>query len=204
MADRPYVFRNGVPMQAPEGYALTPAHQAFVRKMSDAETFAAAVEALEQAPLDAWASADLLTGAPWARRYLTSMALLWARGKEGRRLSQRGVRALLTALSGRRPRVGRKGAAPLTPDELVEATECLVRWRSVVHAAWDGPREAMFDVLRLEAVKRFDLSEAHRRQLRALLYRKSTRRHHVALALASWEFGRSVRAAAEVADVVYG
>ncbi len=197
------VFRAGVPIAVPDDYASDPTHQILVSKLEQTNQYADAVALLEQHP-ESYLAADVLSGAPWARRYLNSTALL---SRSGDRMAQRGLRALLSVLNGAKKRVGRRREPPLTPEQIGKVTEALARWRAVTDAIWHHERAALGGAIIASAVLRMPLSLAHRRAIRSMVRRPRLRRHDVVLALTSWETGvpiRRLRSTPQPADLIYG
>lgn len=198
-----FILRNGIVLPVPPNYAQSPDHQALVARLST-HSYADAVTALDSAPLSSWLAADLLTGTPWARRFLNTTALLWG---QDRKLAARGVRALMRVLSGRELRVGRHRSPPLSPEDQARATAAVTAWRGLVDAAWSTDRHGMSQELARSANARFKLSRAHAKALVALTRRRRLRRADVVVALASWETRISTRRLGPpraVAALIYG
>jgi len=199
-----FVFRNGVVLPVPPGYAEDPDHQALVAKLSTTNSYAEAVAVLGGAPLSSWLAADLLTGAPWARRFLNTTARLWS---QDRKLAESGIRAMMRVLSGQESKAGRHRTLPLTPAEQTLATSAVAAWRVLVDAAWSTDRPGLAQALARHANARFKLSKAHGKALVALTRRRRLRRADVVVALASWETGipaRRLGPPQAVADLIYG
>jgi hypothetical protein len=207
MATAPiYIVRKGVLLAVPVDYHEAEAHRALVTRLSSTNSYRAAVTALESAPPGHWLAADILTGAPWARRYLNTTAKLWL---EDKKLAGRGVRALMRALSGSDVKAGRRREAPLSPEDTYLATSALACWRVLLDEYWTGAagdRVWLAGKVTRSAEARFRVSAAHRRALRALLRRRRLRKADLVLTLASWETGipqRRLRSIQPVAELVY-
>jgi hypothetical protein len=178
-----FVFRSGIPVAVPADYADDPQHRALVERLSQTNQYADAVAILEQHP-DSFLAADVLTGAPWAQRFLNTTARLY---QIDRRTARHGVRALLLVLNGTKPRTGRHRKPPLSPETIGHAVEVVTRWRDVVDACWEQERSTLLATLTREATQYFQFSRAHRRALALLLRRRTLRKGELVLTLASWE-----------------
>lgn len=197
------VFRSGIPIAVPDDYASAPAHRDLVERLNGLNRFADAVAVLEQHP-DGYLSADVLTGAPWAQRYLNTMARLWSHGASDRGLGERGARALMGVLAGVRPKVGRRRLDPLSPSQTALGAAAIAKWRVHVDASW--PDILLFGTVD-DLARHATLSKVHVRALRRLLRRRGLRKVDIVLTLASWETNlpiRRLRLTRHVADMVYG
>lgn len=194
------IFRAGLAVPVPPGYAGTAAHRALVAALNT-DSFLTAIQTLETAPLASWLAADVLTGAPWARRYLTTLALV-----THKKLTDRAVRALLRVLSGREVKRGRHRVGPLLPDQAARASAAVATWRAIIADLWTSDRSTLTAAL-LRAAQGRGIAAAHHRALLALLRRKALRKSDVVLTLAAWEVGlpvRRVRGTRILATFVYG
>ena len=200
-----FIFRTGLLVAVPTDYAAQPDHVLLVKALTAAARYVEAVAVVEQHSTG-WRDADILAGVPWFRRFLTTTARLWAGSPRDRALAARGWRALMHALNGTRPRVGRHREPPLSAKELERAADALTRWRVAVDQAWGRDRASMAVSLLALAAGHFRVSAAHRRATRALLRRRGLRKRDVVQAFASWETGlplRRLRSATSVTDLVY-
>jgi hypothetical protein len=196
-----FVFRSGVAVAVPADYARDPQHRLLVDRLTHSRRYTEAVALLESHP-DSWLAADVLTGAPWAQRYLTTTAYL---SQHDPAQARRGARALFRVLNGAKPRTGRPHAPPLPPD--ARTTAVLGRWRADLDGVWPSASAATLAqaVARLAAAH-FPFSAAHRRALVALVRRTRLRKQDLVLTLTSWETGvpvRRLRAGPTVSDLVY-
>lgn len=196
------IFRSGLPVVVPADYARSPEHSALVRVLSETSRYQEAVRVLETNALS-WLAADVLTGQPWAQRYLNTTARLsLSSHRVDRRVAAGGVRALMRVLAGVPGHVGRRRAAALTVEELARGSAAVARWRATLDTLWGHAPEAI-----VRAVAVDGLSRVHQRALLALLRRPRIKKVDVALNLASWETGlplRRIRQTGRVADLVYG
>jgi hypothetical protein len=202
-----FILRDGVPVAVPAQYAQQPAHRRLVDRLTRLLTYEQVVAFLERRSAQGtdWLAADILTGAPWVRRYLLTTGLR-ARQPAGARLAQRGMRALVRTLAGG-PRRGRRPTGPIAPAALAGAHACVHVWQEAVRAVWAADPATRVARLSLIAAARGIRSAAHHRALRVLLRRPRVRPIDVAVALASWETGVPVRRlrarAAPIVDLVY-
>lgn len=193
------IFRKGMAVAVPPDYAETPEHRALVAALST-DSFVSAMQTLEQAPLTSWLAADIVTGAPWARRYFNTLALV-----TDKKRIDRAVKALLRVLSGRETKRGRHRVGPLLPEDAAKASAAVAAWRAVVAAIWTPDRAGLGPALLTEAARRN--VAVPRRALAALIHRPALRKSDLVLTLASWEVGlpvRRIRSAQGLADFVYG
>lgn len=196
------VFRAGVVVEVPADYARDPRHRTLVDRLNRISRYADAVTLLEQHP-DSWLAADVLTGAPWAQRFLTTTARL---SQLDPKAARRGQRALMRVLNGVKPRTGRHRAPALTSDVRDRTAGVLVRWRSAIDTVWQQERATLARAVATLAAASFPLSKAHRRALVALSRRKGLRKHDLVLTLVSWETGvplRRLRTAQPETELVY-
>jgi hypothetical protein len=184
-----FVFRAGVAVAVPADYARDPRHQLLVDRLERTSRYTDAVAILDSHP-DSFLAADILTGAPWAQRYLNTTARL---SQLDPAKARRGLRALMCVLNGVKPRTGRHRAPPLTRVARGRADDVLARWRADIDRVWQQDRTALAFAVSALSVGHFTLSTAHRRALRALVRRKGLRRHDLVLTLTSWETGVPLR-----------
>ena len=179
-----YVLRAGCLVAVPEGYADTPAHKALVARLTLANTYAEAVDILTD-HADSWLAADVLTGAPWVQKFLTTTARQY---QLDRPVAKRGLRALMRVLNGTRAKTGRHRVPPLLLEARGTASAALGRWQTYVDTIWTPDRAAL-----TSTVMQLGLSTAHRTALRTLMQRKTLRKRDLVLLLAAWETGLSMR-----------
>lgn len=197
-----FVFRAGIAVAVPADYARDPQHRLLVDRLTSLTRYAEAITILESHP-DSWLAADVLTGAPWAQRFLNSTARL---SHVDPKQARRGLRALMLVLNGVKPRVGRHRAPGLSMATRDRTTEVLTRWRSIIDTQWPQGRATVAQDVANAAAAHFPLSTAHRRALAALMRRPGLRKHDLVLALTSWETGvpvRRLRATQPHAELVY-
>jgi hypothetical protein len=187
-----FVFRCGIPVAVPTNYGTDLGHCRLVDRLTRSRRYLDAVALLEQHP-DSWLVADVLTGAPWAQKFLQTTAQLWGQPAT-RRDAQRGTRALMQVLAGTRPpHGGRRRQPPLPPDVRAHAAVVMATWRAEVEARWGLlGRPALAQALLTHATG-FRPSAAHHRALRALVRRPKLRKRDLVLTLTSWETGVPVR-----------
>lgn len=201
------IFRGGLAVAVPVDYASQPGHVRLVDVLTATSRYRDAVKVLESNAVS-WLAADVLTGAPWAQRFLNSTARLSTSEKPiDRRLAAAGLRALMHVLAGTSPQIGRRRAPPLTPAEMAQAGAAIARWRARVAALKPAERALWPSQLLIGSVPGFRPSKSHTTALKALVRRRRLRKSELTLTLASWETGlpiRRIRAAAPIADLVYG
>lgn len=194
-----FIFRVGLPIAVPANYAALPEHLKLVEQLTTTNSFAAVVTILEQHS-DSYLAADVLTGAPWARKFLNTLGKVKASGNKT--LVRRATGALVGVLAGIKPKRGRPKSA-LTPAQTAAGAEAIGRCRVVVDRAWAGDRANLVAAL----TKGRTLTIVQRRGLVALVRRPSLRKIDLVLSLASWETGiprRRLHLTRPVADLVYG
>ena len=179
-----YVLRSGCLVAVPEGYADTPTHKALVARLTSVHTYAEAVDILT-AHADSWLAADVLTGVPWAQKFLLTTARLYQLDQPA---AKRGLRALMRVLNGTKSQTGRHRVPPLLPAARGTASAALGRWQTYVDTIWTADRAEL-----ASAVQRLALSTAHRTVLRTLMQRKTLRKRDLVLLLASWDTGVPMR-----------
>jgi hypothetical protein len=179
-----FLLRSGRPVAVPDAYAAAPEHQALVARLTSATTYAEAVEILN-VHADSYLAADVLTGAPWAQKFLLTTARLHHLDKP---LARAGLRALMRVLNGTKPQTGRHRVPPLLPAARGTASAALGRWQSYVDTIWSPDRAVL-----ASAVQRLALSTAHRTVLRTLMQRKTLKKRDLVLLLASWDTGLPMR-----------
>lgn len=202
-----FVFRAGIAVAVPADYARDPQHRALVDRLNRISRYADAITLLEQHP-DSWLVADVLTGAPWAQRFLNTTARL---SQLDPKQARRGLRALMLVLNGVKPRIGRHRAPALTADARDRTVDVMAQWRADVDTVWNAAdwrqdRATLTSALIALATARFPLSKAHRRALVALVRRKGLRKHDLVLTLVSWETGvplRRLRTTQPETELVY-
>jgi hypothetical protein len=199
-----FVFRSGVPVAVPDDYANDPYHAMLVTFLNAETRYEAVVAFLEQHSAS-WLAADVLTSAPWSKKFLNTTAQLWASSQTNRALAARGWRALMHVLNGTKSRTGRPRAPAMTTDVRDHTADVLTWWRSTIDNLWPE-RVALASAIAAVAGTRFPLSKAHRRALVALARRKGLRKHDLVLTLVSWETGvpvRRLRTTQPAAELVY-
>lgn len=201
------IFRAGIAVAVPTDYASQPEHVALVELLTVTSRYAEAVRVLETNAVS-WLAADVLRGEAWAQRFLNTTARLSQSSLPAdRRLAAAGLRALMHVLSGTPPKVGRRRAPALTPEELAAASAAIARCRALVDAEWSQDRATMASTLVPAVVRACGLGRPHERLLRALMRRRRLRRADLVLTLASWQTGlpvRRIRAARPTAALLYG
>lgn len=184
-----FVFRSGIAVAVPPDYAQDPQHRLLVDRLTRLSRYSEVVTLLEQHP-NGFLAADLLTGAPWAQKFLNSTARL---AQTDPKQARRGLRALLWVLNGTKPRPGRHRDPPLDPTVMAHAADALARWQIVIDRLWGTDRASLTAAVRTRAAAAFVLSQSHQRALRALVRRPGLRKRDLVLALASWETGLPLR-----------